>query len=79
MDVCALFLLLGGVCRLEKEDGLGGKEDAGRVEELSMLLAGPWAFGTPMTYGMGREEHERRHENGCPYRGCELEGIESAT
>lgn len=34
VDVGALFLLLGGVGWLEEEDGLGGEEDAGRVEEL---------------------------------------------
>lgn len=34
MDVGALLFLFGGVGRLEEEDGLGGEEDAGGVEEL---------------------------------------------
>lgn len=34
MDVGALLLLLGGVGRLEEEDGLRGEEDAGRVKKL---------------------------------------------
>ena len=33
MDVCALVFLFGGVGRLEDEDGLGGEEDTGGVEE----------------------------------------------
>lgn len=33
MDACALVFLLGGVSWLQDEDGLGGQEDAGGVEE----------------------------------------------
>lgn len=40
MNVGALLLLLGGVGGLEKEDGLGGEEDAGGVEELWTYSAG---------------------------------------
>lgn len=34
VEVGALFLLLGRVGRLQEEDGLGGEEDAGGIEEL---------------------------------------------
>lgn len=36
VDVCTLAFLYWGVCGLENEDGLGGQEDAGRVEELTI-------------------------------------------
>lgn len=34
VDVGTLLFLLGGMCGLEEEDGLGGQEDAGGIEKL---------------------------------------------
>lgn len=60
MDVCAELFLLGGMGRLENEDGLGYEEKAGRVEELEGLgiAWGKWEYRE--AYGMGVEEHQRR-------------------
>lgn len=59
VDVCAELFLLGGMCRLENEDGLGYEEKAGRVEELEGLgIAWGWEYRG--AYGMGVEEHQRR-------------------
>lgn len=44
VDECALFLLGGGVGGLEDEDGLGGQEDAGGVEELCGMDIGGALF-----------------------------------
>lgn len=76
VDVGALLFLFGGVGGLEEEDGLGGQEDAGGIEELGKerrsvddrLSNGD--RGTWELYGVGGEQHKRLDKDGCPDSCC---------
>ena len=71
VDVCALMFLLGGMRRLEDEDGLGSKEDAGgvkervcgedveRVEEDAGPDGGGKLWGVSFGVGRWKGRHER--------------------
>lgn len=73
MDVGALLLLLGGVGGLEEEDGLGGEEDAGRVEELRTYSAGKITRGRRrQAYRVSGKKHQRLDKDGSPDCGRKL-------
>ncbi len=77
VDVGALLLLLGGVGRLQEEDGLRGEEYPGGIEELVSGEVsggrGEWSRSLAReTYRVRGEETERLDEDGGPNCCCEL-------